>query len=46
MAVVDSDDPPQRLFLGARGLQVARAEFASRLATWESWQEVAESAQG
>lgn len=43
-AVVDSDDPPLRMFLGARGLPLVRADYASRIATWEAWQAVSESA--
>jgi len=43
-AVVDSDDPPLRLFLGEMPLQIAKADYASRLATWEKWQDVAASA--
>lgn len=41
--VVDSDDPPLRIFLGARGIEIARRQFASRLETWERWREVSES---
>lgn len=42
-AVVDSDDPPLRLFLGTRGLDLAKRQFASRLKTWERWQPVSAS---
>lgn len=46
MAVVDAPDPPLRMFLGAAPLALARADYESRLATWESWQPIAASAQG
>ena len=46
MRLVDDPDPPLRLFLGEFPLQLARAEYADRLATWERWQPVAAAAQG
>lgn len=44
--VVDSEQPPLRLFLGSEGLPVARAAYAERLAVWEAWEEVSNAAQG
>lgn len=44
--VVDSEQPPLRLFLGTEGLPVARAAYAERLAVWEAWEEVSNAAQG
>lgn len=44
MAVVDSPDPPLRVFLGEAPLQLARTEYERRLATWEQWQPVAAAA--
>lgn len=38
MAVVDAEDPPLRILLGDRPFQLARAEYATRLAGWEQWQ--------
>jgi hypothetical protein len=35
-----------RLFLGAMNLDVARKEYAERLATWEAWAEASRQAQG
>lgn len=43
MAVVDSDDPPLRIFLGEAPLDLARAEYQTRLATWEQWRPVSAS---
>lgn len=44
--LVDAEDPPLRLFLGSHNLPSVRAAYSDRLATWESWQSVAEAAQG
>ncbi|MAU20790.1 MAG: short-chain dehydrogenase/reductase [Martelella sp.] len=44
--VVDSAEPPLRIFLGTEGLSVARAAYAERLALWEAWEEVSNAAQG
>ena len=46
LAIVDADEPPLRVFFGTAPLGIARADYASRLATWEQWQHVAELAQG
>jgi len=43
--VVDTEDPPLRLFLGSHNLPSVRAAYADRLATWEAWKSVADSAQ-
>ena len=43
MAVVDSEDPPLRIFLGEAPLRLARADYESRLAVWEQWQPVSAS---
>ena len=44
--LVDAEKPPLRLFLGSHNLPQVRAAYAERLAGWEAWQSVAESAQG
>ena len=44
--LVDAEDPPLRLFLGSHNLSQVRAAYADRLATWETWEAVAASAQG
>jgi NAD(P)-dependent dehydrogenase (short-subunit alcohol dehydrogenase family) len=46
LAVVDADEPPLRVFFGSAPLGIAKADYASRIATWEQWQHVAELAQG
>ncbi|RXH55367.1 hypothetical protein [Granulicella sibirica] len=46
LKLVDSENPPLRLFLGSHNLPQVRAAYADRIATWETWQTVAESAQG
>jgi NAD(P)-dependent dehydrogenase (short-subunit alcohol dehydrogenase family) len=44
--VVDAQEPPLRIFLGRAPLQIAEADYASRLATWREWQDVAVAAHG
>jgi NAD(P)-dependent dehydrogenase (short-subunit alcohol dehydrogenase family) len=44
--VVDAENPPLRFNLGSHNLPWVRAAYAERLATWEAWQAVSESAQG
>jgi len=46
LKVVDSSQPPLRLFLGDVGLAVAKQTYATRLATWAEWASVSASAQG
>jgi NAD(P)-dependent dehydrogenase (short-subunit alcohol dehydrogenase family) len=46
LQVVDSDNPPLRLFLGESPLRIAVADYGSRLSTWGQWQQVAAGAQG
>jgi len=46
LKVVDADPPPLRCFFGTRPIQIAEADYASRLQTWREWQPVAELAQG
>lgn len=46
LKVVDAEQPPLRVFFGESPLQTARADYESRLATWEQWQPVAIEAQG
>ncbi len=44
--VVDSENPPLRFFLGSHNLPWVRKDYAERMATWEAWEEVSNSAQG
>ncbi|MEY8174883.1 MULTISPECIES: SDR family NAD(P)-dependent oxidoreductase [Burkholderia] len=46
LEIVDSANPPLRLFLGTEGLPVARSAYAERLATWQAWEPVSSAAQG
>ena len=46
LRVVDSDNPPLRLFLGDSPLRIAVADYGSRLSAWAQWQAVAAAAQG
>jgi len=46
LAVVDSADPPLRLFLGKAPIHIATADYERRLAEWAAWQEVSDRAQG
>lgn len=46
LRLVDSPNPPLRLFLGKVALPWAQQVYADRLATWESWNDVAVAAHG
>jgi NAD(P)-dependent dehydrogenase (short-subunit alcohol dehydrogenase family) len=46
LKIVDSDDPPLRVFLGDGPLAVATADYESRLATWREWEPVSIAAHG
>ncbi|GAA1770742.1 SDR family oxidoreductase [Nocardioides hankookensis] len=46
LAIVDAEEPPLRAFLGSAPLGIAKADYESRLASWEQWQHNAELAQG
>ena len=46
LRVVDAEQPPLRVFFGASPLGTAKADYASRIATWEQWDDVAQLAQG
>ncbi|BBY28038.1 SDR family oxidoreductase [Mycolicibacterium sediminis] len=46
LKVVDASPPPLRVFFGERPLSLAKADYESRLALWEEWQDVAVLAQG
>ncbi|HEX4831016.1 MAG TPA: SDR family oxidoreductase [Trebonia sp.] len=45
LQLVDSDNPPLRLFLGESPLGIATADYESRLEAWREWQPVAAAAQ-
>jgi NADP-dependent 3-hydroxy acid dehydrogenase YdfG len=44
--IVDAEHPPLRFNLGSHNLPWVRAAYAERLATWEAWEAVSNSAQG
>ena len=46
LKVVDAETPPLRIFFGATGLIMTKAEYARRIETWEQWNDVALEAQG
>jgi NAD(P)-dependent dehydrogenase (short-subunit alcohol dehydrogenase family) len=46
LKIVDADEPPLRVFFGTAPLGIAKADYASRLETWEKWNDVSELAQG
>src|SRR6478609_8583707 len=46
LRIVDADEPPLRAFFGTAPLGIAKADYESRLASWEQWQHNAELAQG
>jgi hypothetical protein len=46
LKVIDAEKPPLRVFFGELPLQLAKADYESRLATWEQWQPVSVEAQG
>ncbi len=44
--IVDAENPPLRFFLGSYCLPWVRTAYQERLATWEAWEAVSNSAQG
>jgi NAD(P)-dependent dehydrogenase (short-subunit alcohol dehydrogenase family) len=46
LRLVDSENPPLRMFLGESPLRIATADYESRMAAWREWQPVAAAAQG
>ena len=46
LKVVDADRPPLRIFFGESPLGTAKADYASRIAVWEQWNDVSIEAQG
>jgi NAD(P)-dependent dehydrogenase (short-subunit alcohol dehydrogenase family) len=44
--IVDAENPPLRFNLGSQNLPWVRSAYAERLATWEAWESVSNSAQG
>ena len=46
LKIVDAPEPPLRVFFGESPLEIARADYESRLAMWEQWQPLSVEAQG
>jgi NAD(P)-dependent dehydrogenase (short-subunit alcohol dehydrogenase family) len=46
LKVVDAENPPLRVFFGKGVLDVAKADYASRIATWDEWEPVSIEAHG
>jgi len=46
LTLVDSDEPPLRVFFGETPLAIATADYESRLATWNQWQSLSVAAHG
>ncbi|HEV7639395.1 MAG TPA: SDR family oxidoreductase [Gaiellaceae bacterium] len=46
LTIVDSNDPPLRVFFGKVPLSIATADYESRLATWNTWQPLSIAAHG
>ncbi len=46
LKVVDAAEPPLRIFFGSSPIQTAKADYASRVAEWEKWNDVSVEAQG
>ncbi len=46
LELVDAAEPPLRVFFGIGPLDIIRAEYAQRIATWEQWDDLSRSAHG
>jgi NAD(P)-dependent dehydrogenase (short-subunit alcohol dehydrogenase family) len=46
LTLVDSDDPPLRIFFGDGPLAIATKDYESRLATWRAWEPLSIAAHG
>jgi NAD(P)-dependent dehydrogenase (short-subunit alcohol dehydrogenase family) len=46
LQIVDAAEPPLRIFFGKAPLGIAKADYASRLETWEKWNYLSVEAQG
>ncbi|PWJ57856.1 NADP-dependent 3-hydroxy acid dehydrogenase YdfG [Dyadobacter jejuensis] len=44
--LIDSENPPLRLFLGKVGLKKTERIYAEKIKTWNDWKEVSEAAHG
>jgi len=46
LKIVDSDNPPLRVFFGAEGYKIVQQAYANRLKTWADWQDLSAEAHG
>lgn len=46
LELVDAEEPPLRVFFGTGTLNMAKEEYAKRIAEWEQWDHLAVEAQG
>jgi hypothetical protein len=46
LKIVDSDDPPLRVFFGTQGYQLIQKVYADRLKVWADWQDLSAEAHG
>lgn len=46
LTIVDAEQPPLRVFLGADVFALAKSDYQNRLAEWERWEAVAVAAHG
>lgn len=46
LQLVDTKEPPLRMFLGSQNLEEIRQVYSDRIKVWEAWQDVAVAAQG
>jgi NAD(P)-dependent dehydrogenase (short-subunit alcohol dehydrogenase family) len=46
LELVDAAEPPLRVFFGIGPLDIIRAEYAQRIATWEEWDGLSRAAHG
>ncbi len=46
LKIIDAQNPPLRLFLGKNALPIVKKAYASRLAEWQAWNDVAVAAHG
>jgi NAD(P)-dependent dehydrogenase (short-subunit alcohol dehydrogenase family) len=46
LKIVDAEEPPLRFAVGSEVLPMAREVYADRLATWEAWEAVSNTAEG
>ena len=46
LKVVDAEQPPLRIFFGSGPIDIAKEDYASRIETWDKWNDVSVEAHG